>query len=573
MLKITARPSGPILDAAEWSSISPILQGIYAARGIQHKTDISHELINLLPYEKLKNITAAVELLAQALQQQWRLLVIGDFDVDGATSSVLAIRVLRAFGAKYVDYLVPNRFTYGYGLSPGIVAVAAATKQPQLIITVDNGIASIEGVAAARAAGIKVLITDHHIAGECLPAAEVIINPNQPGDEFGSKNLAGVGVIFYVLLALRRYLCDANYFTERAIAVPNMANYLDLVALGTVADVVPLDRNNRILVAQGLLRIRAKQCCPGISALLDIAKREHARLLASDLGFAVGPRLNAAGRLEDMALGIECLLTDDAHYATAIARQLDTLNQQRRDIEATMSDQAFAILKNLQLTDIPLGLCLYDATWHQGVIGILASRIKDKYHRPVIVFAQTGTNEIKGSARSVSGVHIRDVLEAIAKKYPALLSKFGGHAMAAGLSLAKSDLAAFQTAFVDEIAARVNIDALQGYVYSDGQLSSTAINVELAQQLGAAGPWGQAFTEPLFDGVFTLLEQRLVGQKHLKLTLKQDDNVFSAIAFNINPQLWPNYRCEKIQIVYRLAVNEFRNMASVQLVIEQCNAV
>jgi single-stranded-DNA-specific exonuclease len=566
-MNIVQRHTEQMLDLQEWQDTHPVLRRIYAARGVQHKADIEYELKNLLPFDKLKNISQAAELLFEALQQQWRILIIGDFDADGATSSALAVRALRAFGVQHVDYLVPNRFTYGYGLTPEIVAVAAE-KKPNLIITVDNGISSIAGVEAAKKLGIKVLITDHHIAGDALPEAEAIVNPNQRDDAFESKAIAGVGVIFYVLLALRRCLREKNYFSEKNIVEPNMAAYLDLVALGTVADVVSLDRNNRILVKQGLRRIQAGKCCPGISALLQISKRDAKKISAADLGFALGPRLNAAGRLEDMSLGIECLLTDSNEQALAYAQQLDALNHERRGIESDMSEQAFAILKKMDFKELPVGLCVFDQSWHQGVIGILASRIKDKYHRPVIAFAPAEQGIIKGSARSIVGIHIRDMLDAIAKKQPTLLTKFGGHAMAAGLSLAQKDFAAFNQAFIDEIAQHCNPEELRGAVYSDGTLRNEELNLELAEQLQAGGPWGQHFAEPAFDGIFSIVEQRLVGQKHLKLLLKQSDKIFSAIAFNVDLTQWPNYRAESIHVVYRLDINEYQGRSSLQLIIE-----
>ncbi len=570
--ELLRREINTVLLPSEWQSVHPVLQRIYAARGIQTISEIDYDLKHLLPYNSLKNIESAVDLLLNTLQAQQRILIIGDFDADGATSSALAVRVLKAFGAKHVDYLVPNRFTFGYGLTPGIVGLAAA-KKPDLIITVDNGISSVEGVLAAKTHGIKVLITDHHIAGDAVPDADAIVNPNQKGDEFASKHIAGVGVIYYVLLALRARLREINWFQQHNLPEPNMANYLDLVALGTVADVVALDHNNRILVSQGLRRIQAGHCCAGISALLQIARRDPQQITASDLGFAVGPRLNAAGRLEDMSLGIECLLTDDKDKALQMAQQLDLLNHERRSIETDMSDQAFKILEKLQINDLAMGLCLFDESWHQGVIGLLASRVKDKYHRPVIAFAPANDTEIKGSARSISGVHIRDVLDAIAKKYPALLNKFGGHAMAAGLSLHKENFTRFQQAFAEEVALHVNPDELRGKLYSDGALTSDEINLELTEQLAKAGPWGQAFPEPLFDGVFTIVEQRLVGEKHLKLTLKQDNKIFSAIAFNVDLKQWPNYRCEKVHAAYRLDINEYRDLRSVQLMVEHLVSV
>jgi single-stranded-DNA-specific exonuclease len=565
-------PRQPLTSETAWPDIHPVLQKIYSSRGVQSPNEIEYDLKHLLPYHSLKNISAAVALLIQALSEKWRILVIGDFDADGATSSALSVKGLRALGAAHCDYLVPNRFTYGYGLTPEIVEVARE-KNPDLIITVDNGISSVAGVLAAKNHGIKVLVTDHHIAPEQLPEADAIVNPNQKGDEFASKNLAGVGVIFYILLALRRQLTEQNWFAKQHLKEPNMADYLDLVALGTVADVVPLDHNNRILVSQGLRRIRAGKTCSGIAALLEVAKRNIKSLSANDLGFSVGPRLNAAGRLEDMSIGIECLLTEDFNQARQLAQQLDELNQERRGIETDMSDQAFKILEKLEVKNVPVAICLFDASWHQGVIGILASRIKDKYHRPVIAFAASTETEIKGSARSIAGVHIRDVLDAIATKNSGLLSKFGGHAMAAGLTLRRTDLLEFERLLIEEVALHVNEDLLQGKLYSDGALEAGDLQLKLAQLLQDAGPWGQAFPEPLFEGHFTVLEQRLVGQKHLKMILQQGTKQIDAIAFNVDLKQWPNYHCETVHLAYRLSINEFRDVKSLQLMVEHLEAL
>jgi single-stranded-DNA-specific exonuclease len=498
--------------------------------------------------------------------------VVGDFDADGATSTALVVSALRAMGATDVGYLVPNRFEYGYGLTPEIVALAAQDK-PDLIITVDNGISSIEGVAAATAAGIRTLVTDHHLAGRTLPAAEVIVNPNQPGCTFASKNLAGVGVIFYIMLALRAELRRRDWFNANAIKEPNLAQYLDLVALGTVADVVSLDRNNRILVAGGLQRIRAGQARPGIQALLEIAGRNPEALVASDLGFAVGPRLNAAGRLDDMSIGIECLLSPDSHSARPLANQLHQFNQDRRVIEQGMQDEALALLADLELAEgeePPVGITLYDPGWHQGVVGILASRIKDRLHRPTIAFADAEDGEIKGSARSIPGIHIRDILDAVATRHPGLVSKFGGHAMAAGLSLERDAYDDFAAAFVAEVARHTEDVNLQAVIDSDGELLPGDFNLELASALRFAGPWGQHFPEPLFDGCFNIVQQRLVGEKHLKLVLAVPGTaeLVDAIAFNVDLEVWPNPAQERVAAAYRLDVNEFRGRRSLQLVIE-----
>jgi single-stranded-DNA-specific exonuclease len=474
-------------------------------------------------------------------------------------------------GAVDVDYLVPNRFEYGYGLTPEIVAVAAE-RQPDLIITVDNGISSIDGVAAAAKLGIPVLVTDHHLPGDTLPRAAAIVNPNQHGCPFVGKSLAGVGVMFYVLLALRSELQQRGWFNAERVK-PNLAEFLDLVALGTVADVVPLKQLNRILVEQGLRRIRAGRCRPGIQALLQVAGKESGRLVASDMGFAIGPRLNAAGRLDDMSLGIRCLLTDDADTALSLAAELDDLNRERRAIEQSMKDDAMRVLAHLQLdpTAVPNGICLYDPTWHQGVVGILASRIKDRYHRPVIAFADADDDEIKGSARSIPGLHMRDALDLIAKRNPGLLNKFGGHAMAAGMSLAKADYGRFAEAFDAIVAELTSPEQLTAAVYSDGELTTQDLSLERAELLRSAGPWGQNFPEPLFHGRFKLVQQRIVGARHLKMVLAPEQGgepVFDAIAFNIDTDVWPNPATEYVELVYKLDSNLFRERLSLQLMVE-----
>lgn len=564
ILRRTAPPSS--LDSIS----SPVLQRIYAARGVLKNEELERGLEHLLPWQSLSGISQAVECLYQAFDHQEKVIVIGDFDADGATSSVLAVSALRAFGFKHVDYLIPNRFEYGYGLTPEIVAVAQQ-KNPDLIITVDNGISSCAGVDAAKELGIKVLITDHHLPGAELPVADAIVNPNLPDDSFQSKNLAGVGVIFYVMLAFRSYLRELN------IAVPNMAQFLDLVALGTVADVVPLDRNNRILVYQGLKRIQAGQCRPGILALLTVANRRPEKITASDLGFAVAPRLNAAGRLDDMSYGVACLLATEYAQALPLAHQLDSLNHERKSIEQEMQQQAWAALEKLhlneQVPDFPVGLCLFDERWHQGVIGILAGRLKDRYHRPVIAFAPTDSGEIKGSARSISGIHIRDILDAVAARHPGLITKFGGHAMAAGLSLPQAHYADFSKAFDVEVRRCISPEMLNREIYTDGELSAEEVCLEFVHKLNDAGPWGQTFPEPLFDGQFRILDQRLVGGKHLKLTLDLPGEPIPAIAFNIDPQQWPNHRVEKANLAYRLDINEFRGRQTIQFIVEYLEPV
>jgi len=554
-----------------------ILHKIYQHRGICPTQSLEKGLKNLHPYHLLKDIDKAAERIYQALANNERIIIIGDFDSDGATSTALAVSALTMFGAKKVEYLVPNRFDFGYGLSPEIVDVAAK-QMPKLIITVDNGIANHQGVLRAKELGIDVIITDHHLAAETLPEANVIVNPNQPNDEFPSKNLAGVGVIFYVMLALRSLLRDKKWFEQQNIAEPNMASLLDLVALGTVADVVSLDYNNRILVHQGLLRIRHGQIRPGIKALLAIANRQESRVVASDFGFAIAPRLNAAGRLDDMSIGIQCLLETDYQKAMLLAQQLDCLNHERKAIESQMQQQAFQALeqlKNLSKQTLPLGVCIYQPEWHQGVIGILASRVKDKLHRPIIAFAKGSDTELKGSARSVQGVHIRDVLANIANQYPSLIVKFGGHAMAAGLTIKEKNFTLFQKAFADEVAKHMHEDDLQHVIYTDGELTQAEFNIQLAEQLRYLEPWGQHFPEPIFDGVFQVLDQRIVGQNHLKLLLGIPDSerIIDAIAFNIDNKLWPNHHCQKIFAAYKLDVNEYRGRQDLQLIIDYLEVV
>jgi single-stranded-DNA-specific exonuclease len=559
------------------SELHPVLQRVLAHRGIQSPQQIEYALERLLPVDSLKGLDAAVTILQTALQQQQHILIVGDFDADGATSTALAMRALKMMGATRVSYLVPNRFDFGYGLTPELVQVARDMK-PDVLITVDSGIACLKGVAAARAAGITVIVTDHHLPGAQLPDANAIVNPNQPGCEFKSKNLAGVGVIFYTMLGLRQALRRAGWFNTTR-PEPNMARLLDLVALGTVADVVPLDDNNRILVDQGLKRIRAGQCCPGIIALLKIAGRDSTKVVASDMGFAVGPRLNAAGRLEDMSIGIECLITDNLSRAQSLAKQLDDFNKARRDIEQDMQQQALESLQTLMgelgHAQLPRGLCLYDADWHQGVIGIVAARIKEKYNRPVIAFARSDKQgEIKGSARSIRGLHIRDLLENIAAQHPGLIIKFGGHAAAAGLSLLEQHWEDFRRAFENECTRMLNEDDLTGVIDSDGELESDDFGLPLAENLRAAGPWGQHFPEPVFDGEFEVLDWKVVGEKHLKLQLQpaEAEEPVEAIAFNADMQ-----KIEQadgyIRAAYRLDVNEFRNQRKLQLVIEYFEAL
>lgn len=549
--------------------LHPVLRRALRARQVFSAQDLDRSTERLLSPSRLKDIDAATTLLQSALRARQRVLVVADFDTDGATSCALIVRALREMGAAHVDYIVPNRFEFGYGLTPEIVALAAQ-RDPDLIITVDNGISSVDGVAAAHARGIRVLITDHHLPGPVLPAADAIVNPNQPGDEFPSKNLAGVGVAFYLMAALRTCLRTASWFASKRIPEPNLAQWLDLVAVGTVADLVPLDPNNRILVAQGLARICGGRALEGIRALIAVAGRRVEQLSAADLGFCIAPRLNAAGRLSDMSHGIECLLCDDPSAALTMASELDSLNRERRAIETEMQNQALAAVESLRLDGVvlPSGLCLYDDGWHQGVIGLVASRIKEKFHRPVVAFAPGAAGEIKGSARSIPGLHIRDVLDAVAARHPGLLSRFGGHAMAAGMTLPREHLERFREAFNEEVARVVSEDDLRGRIWTDGELSDAELDIEVARVLREAGPWGQSFPEPVFDGVFDVVQRQVVGEHHLKLWLRQEGSKrVEAIGFRLAPEgAAPDWR--RVHAAYRLDVNEYRGTRALQLVLE-----
>lgn len=551
--------------------LPPILQRIYAQRGISHEQEINHTLAKALPPGKLLNVEAGVELIYSCMQNDQHILIVGDFDADGATSTALFIRALKSFAYSNASYLVPNRFEFGYGLTPEIVEVAAES-EPALIITVDNGISSIEGVAAAKAKGIDVLITDHHLPGRELPAANVIINPNQNDDEFPSKHLAGVGVVFYVLLALRALLREKDWFTEKQIAEPNLAQFLDIVAVGTVADVAKLDYNNRILVDQGLRRIRADKACAGIRALLTVAGKKLFRVSSTDLGFVVGPRLNAAGRLEDMSLGIECLLTDDESRALELAKQLNDLNEERKHIEQDMQKQALEVLASNKFDNVDahrFGIALYDEDWHQGVIGIVAARLKEKFNRPVIVFAKSNETELKGSARSIPGLHIRDAIDLLATRHPDLINTFGGHAMAAGMSIPKENFESFAVAFNQVIEELVTPEQLEAILLSDGELKESELCLDIAELLFKAGPWGQGFPEPVFDGLFKVNDHRIVGKHHLKLNLTPvgGRQKIDAIAFNIEKHQW-NEESSEVSIAYQLSVNEFRGARTPQLIIQ-----
>jgi len=565
-----------------------IIKQIYASRGVSSAIELDHQVKNLLGLQKdsaaLKGLDQACEVLYNALIKQLKIVIIGDFDADGATSTALMMSALNMFGCSNHDFIVPNRFKYGYGLTPEIVDIAAS-QGAQLIVTVDNGISCIAGVDRAKTLGLQVVITDHHLPGKTSPNADAIVNPNQHGCQFASKALAGVGVAFYLMVALRKYCREREYFSTLKLVEPNVAQLLDLVALGTVADVVSLDANNRILVAQGLKRIRAGQTRPGIEALIDIAKRDQSQLVASDFGFALGPRINAAGRLDDMAYGINCLLAANLATARVMASELDDLNKTRREIEQGMQSEAETIFKSLNFSaeNLPSAIALYQQDWHQGVIGIVAGRLKEKFHRPCIVFANgsdesdisdstelenKSTLEIKGSARSIPGLHIRDLLEHISSQHPQLILKFGGHAMAAGLSIKASDFALFQQIF-NEIAEQwLTEEHLQSILLSDGELPAQLMNLSFAEQLRNAGPWGQNFPEPLFDDVFTLVQQRIVGEKHLKMVVEKSGQVFDAIAFNIDVKAWPNTAAEKVQLAYQLDINEFRGKRTVQLMVK-----
>lgn len=554
------------------TEFSSVLNRVYANRNIQSEDDLNYSIGKLLPFEKLKGISEAAILIANAIKDELAITIVGDFDVDGATSTTVAVKSLYSMGAARVDFIVPNRFEYGYGLTPEIVKVAVEQFNPDMIITVDNGISSIEGVKVAKELNLTVVVTDHHLPAATLPIADAIVNPNQAGCSFPSKMLAGVGVIFYVMLAVRSLLREQGWFAEKSIQVPNLAELLDLVALGTVADVVPLDYNNRILVSQGLARIRSGKVRAGIKALIDVAGREAERLIASDFGFAIAPRLNAAGRLDDMSLGINCLLSDDLAKARGIVQQLDEINYARRDIEADMKQQAMKILDGMHLGEnkkLPFGLCLFDENFHEGVVGIIASRIKDQWNRPVIVFAKTGGGMLKGSGRSIKGFHLRDALDAVASKNPTLITKFGGHAMAAGLTITENDYELFTKAFDEEVRRHLNKDDLHGVIMSDGELLSSEFSMITAEELRFAGPWGQTFQEPVFDGVFNIINKRIVGEKHLKLSLQPEGSQLEidAIAFNVTDEDWSS-ELTKAKVAYRLDVNVFRGNKNLQLMVE-----
>lgn len=578
MIEIQRRPE-PDLSLLP-DSIPPILKRIYINRGITDIAQLETSARGLHSYQKLGGIEQAVELLFQAIQEQKRIIVVGDFDADGATSSALSVLALRMLGSNNVDYLVPNRFEDGYGLSPEVVDQALELGA-EMIMTVDNGVSSIEGVRYAKENGITVLVTDHHLPGQVLPEVDAMVNPNLDSCAFPSKALAGVGVAFYLMMALCVHMRKLNWFAQQGIQEPKLMELIDLVALGTVADVVPLDENNRILVHQGLQRIRAGKARPGIQALIEVAKRDARRLVASDFGFALGPRINAAGRLDDMSFGVELLMCNNIHAARRMASELDGLNQTRKEIEEGMKQEAMAFCERLQFgenSELPYGLSLFQRDWHQGVIGILASRIKEKFHRPVIAFADGGEGTIKGSCRSIPGLHMRDALDFIDTQNPGLIIKFGGHAMAAGLTIKEQDFERFSRLFDEVVKKELDEAALKGVILTDGELKPEEFSMHIAEQLRAGGPFGQAFPEPIFDGEFKVLHQKLVGEKHLKLMLEplykgHPTNVMiDGIAFNVDLRRWPDASVKTVRLAYKLDVNEFRGNQSLQLMIDHIEA-
>ncbi|EKB7279883.1 single-stranded-DNA-specific exonuclease RecJ [Vibrio parahaemolyticus] len=578
MIEIQRRPE-PDLSLLP-DSIPPILKRIYINRGITDIAQLETSARGLHSYQKLGGIEQAVELLFQAIQEQKRIIVVGDFDADGATSSALSVLALRMLGSNNVDYLVPNRFEDGYGLSPEVVDQALELGA-EMIMTVDNGVSSIEGVRYAKENGITVLVTDHHLPGQVLPEVDAMVNPNLDSCAFPSKALAGVGVAFYLMMALCVHMRKHNWFAQQGMQEPKLMELIDLVALGTVADVVPLDENNRILVHQGLQRIRAGKARPGIQALIEVAKRDARRLVASDFGFALGPRINAAGRLDDMSFGVELLMCNNIHAARRMASELDGLNQTRKEIEEGMKQEAMAFCERLQFgenSELPYGLSLFQRDWHQGVIGILASRIKEKFHRPVIAFADGGEGTIKGSCRSIPGLHMRDALDFIDTQNPGLIIKFGGHAMAAGLTIKEQDFERFSRLFDEVVKKELDEAALKGVILTDGELKPEEFSMHIAEQLRAGGPFGQAFPEPIFDGEFKVLHQKLVGEKHLKLMLEplykgHPTNVMiDGIAFNVDLRLWPDASVKTVRLAYKLDVNEFRGNQSLQLMIDHIEA-
>ena len=569
MFHTVTQRTGVISSELDAAPLPRALKQIYANRGVDRLDDITLPLSQLAPPSALKGAQAAAEMLADAIEFHASVVIVGDFDADGATSCALAVSLLKQMGLEEVTYLVPNRFEFGYGLTPEIVGIAAQY-QPDVLVTVDNGIASIDGVMAAQMLGMSVIITDHHLPGDTLPEADIIVNPNQPGCPFPSKALAGVGVMFYVLTALRAELRQRGWFESMGIDIPNLADALDLVALGTVADVVPLDKNNRTLVAAGLARMRSGRARPGIEALFEVAGRDIRQVSSTDLGFVAGPRLNAAGRLDDMSVGIECLLAESSASARTLATQLNDFNKERKEIERTMQTDAMALLEkgDLSVGDEDFALSLFREDWHQGVVGILASRIRERFHRPTIVFAQSGDGELKGSGRSIPGVHLRDALDRVATSTPGLITKFGGHAMAAGLSLSEDDLPRFRETFNRVVAQALKGSLPDHVTVTDGQLPQSDLTLVLAEALESGGPWGQGFEAPSFEGVFTISDMRVVGEKHLKFRLVTEAGLIDAIAFNADVETWTRDTPKVLRCVYRPCVNEYRGDRRLQLQIE-----
>ncbi|ADT86074.1 single-stranded-DNA-specific exonuclease RecJ [Vibrio furnissii] len=578
MIEIQRRPEPDLAQLPD--TIPPLLRRIYLNRGVSSVEQLEKAAKALHSYQQLHGIDAAVELLFEAIKQQKRIIVVGDFDADGATSSALSVLALRMLGSHNVDYLVPNRFEDGYGLSPEVVEQALAMNA-EMIMTVDNGVSSIEGVRFAKQHGLSVLVTDHHLPGAELPEADAMVNPNLQQCAFPSKALAGVGVAFYLMMALCVYMRRCGWFAEQGMAEPKLMELIDLVALGTVADVVPLDENNRILVHQGLQRIRAGKARPGIQALIEVAKRDARKLVASDFGFALGPRINAAGRLDDMSFGVELLLSNNIHAARRMASELDGLNQTRKEIEEGMKQEAMAFCERLQFgkdTELPHGLVMFQRDWHQGVIGILASRIKEQFHRPVIAFADGGDGLIKGSCRSIPGLHMRDALDKIDTQNPGIILKFGGHAMAAGLTIEEHNFERFSRLFDEVVRQDLDDALLKGVILTDGELAPEEFSMHVAEMLRAGGPWGQAFPEPVFDGEFKVLHQKLVGEKHLKLMLEPlhkghpTNIMIDGIAFNVDLRRWPDASVKTVRLAYKLDINEFRGNQSLQLMVDHLEA-
>jgi single-stranded-DNA-specific exonuclease len=553
--------------------LHPVIKQIYATRGVLHASELDNSAKTLIDFKLFKDIDKASDILIDMLGKKANVLIVGDFDADGATSTAVLMEGLPQFGFEHVDYLVPDRFNLGYGLSPALADQIVQLK-PDLVITVDNGISCIAGIDIVKQAGITVIVTDHHLQGTQLPNADAIVNPNRHDCSFPSKSIAGVGVAFYLLIALRHALRERGYFATHPH--PNLAALLDIVALGTVADVVALDANNRTLVHQGLARIRSGNTRPGIQALIEVSNRNATRLNASDFGFSLAPRLNAAGRLDDMSLGIACLLSKEMNQARRIAGELDSLNHERREIEQSMQQEAQAVLERLVLSNhsVPDAVCLYQDDWHQGVIGILAGRLKEKYHRPAVIFAQGDNGEIKGSCRAIEGLHMRDLLEQINTHTPDLILKFGGHAMAAGLTILETNFAQFKQVFENKISELLSEEHKQSILLTDGALPADCFSMDFAQLLQQAGPWGQHFAEPVFCGEFELVQQRIVGEKHLKLVLKHPTGkLVDAIAFNVDVKAWPNNQAQYAQVAYQLDINEFRGKFSLQLIVREISAI